>query len=226
MYCMAHPTETDCGAFDTGSIRADAHTVVNRTGKSVQMGNSMMLRSHRLAAVTVLAVALAVGLAACGSDDSQSDGSATQPTASTAATAQPTTTDAASTGQPAEVAQLENGRHPVLLERVDMAGRTVTLDLVQWFIGDAATKAAAEDGEESPPPNDYYIRNVNPRLRTLPLAPGAHLTLTRQTLAQGGDATGAVEVDLAKLATSGRKHLFWATVQAGRILRLEEQYLP
>jgi hypothetical protein len=53
------------------------------------------------------------------------------------------------------VAQLENGRHPVLLERVDVAGRTVTLDLVQRFIGDAATKAAAEDGEESPPPNDY-----------------------------------------------------------------------
>jgi hypothetical protein len=66
---------------------------------------------------------------------------------------------------------------------------------------------------------------VNPRLRTLPLAPGAHLTLTRQTLAQGGNATGGVEVDLAKLAASGRKHLFWATVQGGRILR-QEQHLP
>jgi hypothetical protein len=45
-------------------------------------------------------------------------------------------------------------------------------------------------------------------------------------MGQGGDATGPVQVDLATLGASGRKHLFWATVQNGRILRLEEQYLP
>jgi hypothetical protein len=177
--------------------------------------------SRRLAA----AVVLAAGLAACGSDDTPSGGTA-QPTSSTAAPAQQGTSSGASAGQPAETAQLGNGRHPVLLERVNVAGRTVTVDLVQWFTGDAAAKAAAEDGKESPPPNDYYVRNVNPRLRTLPVAPGARLTLTRQTMGQGGDATGPVQVDLATLAASGRKHLFWATVQNGRILRLEEQYLP
>jgi hypothetical protein len=182
--------------------------------------------SRRPAAVTVLAVALTTGLAACGSDDSPSGGTAIQATASTAAPAQPTTTQAASTGQTAEAAQLGNGRHPVLLERVAVAGRPVTVDLVQWFTGDAATKAAAEDGKESPPPNDYYIRNVNPRLRTLPVATDARLTLTRQTLGQGGDATAGVEVDLARLAASGRRHLFWATVRGGRVLRMEEQYLP
>ena len=68
---------------------------------------------RRLAAVTVLALAavLAAGLTACGSDNSQSDGAA-QPTPSTTTPAQPTTTDAASTGQPAEAAQLENGTPP------------------------------------------------------------------------------------------------------------------
>jgi hypothetical protein len=187
----------------------------------------MMHRRRRLAAVTVLVAALAAGLAACGSGDPPSDGPTTQPDAGTAAPAQPTGTEAPATGQPAgEAAQLENGRHPVILERVDVAGRTVTFDLVQWFTGDAATKAAAEDGEESPPPNDYYIRNVNPRLRTMPLAADARLTLTRQTLGQGGNATAGVEVDLAGLAAGGREHLFWATAQNGRILRLEEQYLP
>ena len=181
---------------------------------------------RRLAPVNLLAVALAAGLTACGSDDSPSDGATAHPTASTAAPAQPTTTQAPSTSQAGEPAQLGNGRHPVLLERVDTAGRTVTVDLVQWFTGAAATKAAAEDGTESPPPNDYYIRNVNPRLRTLPVGTDARLTLTRQTLGQGGDAPAGIEVDLARLAASGRKHLFWATVQGGRILRLEEQYLP
>jgi hypothetical protein len=177
---------------------------------------------RRRLAVPVLTAVLATGLAACGSDDSPSNGATAQPTASTAAPAQPTT--AASTGQPAEAAQLDNGRHPVLLVQVDVAGRTVTVDLVQWFTGEAAAKAAAEDGKESPPPNDYYVRNVNPRLRTLPLATDARLTLTRQTAGQGG--SDPVQVDLARLTASGRKHLFWATVQGGRILRLEEQYLP
>lgn len=181
-----------------------------------------MQHRRRLAAITVTAVLAAV-LAACGSDDSSSDGAATQPTASTAAPTQPTATTAAS-GQPTETAQLDNGRHPVLLEQVDVAGRTVTVDLVQWFTGEAAAKAATEDGQESPPPNDYYIRNVNPRLRTMPLATDARLTLTGQTAGQGG--SDPVQVDLATIRASGRDHLFWATVQGGRILRLEEQYLP
>ena len=184
------------------------------------------MHPRRRLAATVLALAavLTAGLTACGSD-AQSGGAA-QPTPSTTTPAQPATTDTASTGQPAEAAQLENGRHPVVLEGVEVAGRTVTVDLVQWFTGDAAAKAAAEDGQESPPPNDYYIRNVNPRLRILPLASDARLTLTRQTLGQGGNATEGVEVDLAELAANGRKHLFWATVQGGQILRLEEQYVP
>ena len=94
--------------------------------------------------------------------------------------------------------------------------------------GDAATKAAAEDGQESPPPNDYYIRNVNPRLRTLPVTPDARLSLTRQTLNAGGSGSAAanVEVDLATIQANGRDHLFWATVQGGRIVALEEQYVP
>jgi len=46
-------------------------------------------------------------------------------------------------------------------------------DLACWFYGDAATIAAAEDGEESPPPNDYYVRNSNPLVRTLSVGDGA-----------------------------------------------------
>jgi hypothetical protein len=178
----------------------------------------MMDRRRRLDTVAVLVAVLMAGLAACGSDDSPSSAS---PDVSAQAPA-----PAPSTSQRPEAAELEDGRHPVVLERVNVAGRTVTFDLIQWFEGEAAVKAAAEDGEESPPPNDYYTRNVNPRLRTLPLATGARLTLTRNTLGQGGNAAAGVEVDLAKVAASGRDHLFWATVQGGRILRLEEQYTP
>jgi hypothetical protein len=182
-----------------------------------------MPRSRGLVAA-VLIVTLAVGLAACGSDEpgpaESTGGDAAQPTGTGAAPA-PTKAPA---GQQAEPTDMANGRHPVVVKQVDANGRTVTFDLVQWFDGDAATKAAAEDGEESPPPNDYYIRNVNPRLRTLPITPDARLTLTGVTLGSGG--AGATEVDLATVAAKGPDHLFWATVQGARIVALEEQYVP
>ena len=137
-----------------------------------------MPRSRRPVIAAVLVVTLAVGLAACGSDQpapgaaEATGGDAAQPTDAGAAPAQPAPTKAPPAGQAAEPTDMENGRHPVVVKQVSVSGRTVTFDLVQWFSGDAATKAAAEDGEESPPPNDYYIRNVNPRLRTLPVATG------------------------------------------------------
>ena len=46
---------------------------------------------------------------------------------------------------------------------------SLDFDLACWFTGDAAVQASAEDGEESPPPNDYYIRNSNPETREVPI---------------------------------------------------------
>jgi hypothetical protein len=177
-------------------------------------------------AVLFFAVVSMLGLAACGSDDDSSGGGAAQATSGPAAASAPATTGA-TTGQQGEPAQLADGRHPVIVKQVDAGGRTVTFDLIQWFEGDAAAKAAAEDGQESPPPNDYYTRNVNPRLRTLPVTAGARITLTRLTAGQsGGNAAGPVPADLATVAASGVGHIFWATVRGGQIQALEEQYVP
>jgi hypothetical protein len=177
--------------------------------------------------VALLAVVSMLGLAACGSDDDSSGGGAAQTTVVPGATAGPATTATATTGQQAEPTQLADGRHPVIVKQVNAGGRTVTFDLIQWFEGDAAAKAATEDGQESPPPNDYYTRNVNPRLRTLPVTSGARITLTRLTAGQsGGNAAGPVPADLATVAASGVGHIFWATVRGGQIQALEEQYVP
>ena len=184
----------------------------------------MAHRRSELTAVCLFTLVAMLGLVACGSDDDSSGGGAAQ---STAATAAPATTAAPTTGQQAEPAQLADGRHPVIVKQVSVGGRTVTFDLIQWFEGDAAAKAAAEDGQESPPPNDYYTRNVNPRLRTLPVTSGARITLTRQTAGQGGgNAAEPVPADLATVAASGVGHIFWATVRGGQIQALEEQYVP
>ena len=42
----------------------------------------------------------------------------------------------------------------------------MTFDLAYFLTGDAANQAAAEHGDETPVPNDYYIVNDNPSLRT------------------------------------------------------------
>lgn len=44
---------------------------------------------------------------------------------------------------------------------------SLEFDLACWFTGQAAIRAATEDGAESPPPNDYYIRNSSDTLRTI-----------------------------------------------------------
>ena len=173
-----------------------------------------------VAAMLTLLVALALG--GCGGSE-QPDG-AGGATATTAAPAP--TVSAPTTSEPVVFA---DGRHPVYLKTVEPDRQTITFDLIQFFTGDAATKAAAEDGEESPPPNDYYIRNVNPRLRTLPVAADAPITVNVLAAQTTGSATKDVSVTLAKLASyfpnSGTPP-FWITVEQGQVTRIAQQYLP
>ena len=85
----------------------------------------------------------------------------------------PTTTGSPTNPEPAV---LVDGRHPVLVKTVDPGRATVTFDLIQYFHGDQATIEAAKDHQESPPPNDSYSHNVNPKLRTLQVATLAIIT--------------------------------------------------
>jgi hypothetical protein len=51
----------------------------------------------------------------------------------------------------------------------------MTFDLAYFLTGDAANQAAAEHGDETPVPNDYYIVNDNPLLRTTPISPSVEI---------------------------------------------------
>jgi len=79
-----------------------------------------------------------------------------------------------------------------------------------------------------PPPNDYWIRNVNPMLRTLDVTAGAKITVNTLTAEETGDSTEDVVVDLERLAGFDglEHHLFWVTVADGEVTRIREQYLP
>jgi hypothetical protein len=124
---------------------------------------------------------------------------------------------------------LADGRYPAYVKKVDLASRAVVVDVIQFFTGAAAAKAATEDKQESPPPNDYYIRNSSKRLRTLPVAPTARITVNVLGSDETGDATKDLPVDLPKLASyfpTQISLLFWVTVQHDEVEDLQEQFLP
>ena len=173
------------------------------------------------ATLAMLALLVALALGGCGGSD--------EPAAGGGGAAATTGAPAGGGGTRATTEQvvLEDGRHLVLIKTVDPGQRTVTFDLLQWFEGAAAAKAAAEDGEESPPPNDSSIRNVNPRLRTLPVAADAPITVS--SLASSANPTKDTPVTLAQLAGYFPTNVadpFWITVERGQVTEITQQYLP
>ncbi|SRR6266498_2134448 len=184
------------------------------------------MRPARIIAIIVLAA----GAAAAGSylALSTADHPAAAPAAPVAAAPAPpvsaaealATTSGTTTSHPVVLA---DGRHPVLLKTIDPDQQTITFDLIQWYHGDDATREAAKDHQESPPPNDYYIRNVSPRLRTLPVRAAATITAN-----QVAGSNQNVPVTLARLATLTRTYspTFWITVRHDQVVMISEQWVP
>ena len=185
-----------------------------------------------IAIVRTLLVAATLGVTAgCGSGSAPSTAPSTvtvtvtpTPTASVSST--PGTTGTADT--PAET-DLSDGRHPVHIASVDAAHRQITVDVVQFFTGAAASSAARQDGSpEVPPPNDVWIRNTNPKLRTLSVAGGAPITVNTLAALESGSATKDVPKTLAELARydTMSSAIFWVTLTNGQVTKIAEQFLP
>ncbi|MFZ0624859.1 MAG: hypothetical protein WAN34_00015 [Acidimicrobiia bacterium] len=102
---------------------------------------------------------------------------------------------------------------------------SITFDLACWFSGDAAVLAAAEDGEESPPPNDYYVRNQNPQTREVAVDPGATVVwyLT-------GDPASETEGSYSSWLGIRQERPWdlglWITVDGGAVTSIQEQWVP
>jgi hypothetical protein len=149
----------------------------------------------------------------------------TAPPVSPAAKGPATDTDAT----PSQPVVLVDGRYPVIIKTVDPDRRRITVDLIQFYWGDDATREAANDHQESPPPNDYYIRNATPRLRTLPVRSDATITCNTLTAGYTGSATKNVRVPIERLAIvlpRGGGGVFWITVRHDQVVKIAEQYVP
>jgi hypothetical protein len=191
---------------------------------------------RRLIAVGTLATTLVVGGTFLAQRDrgQEADTSPASPTTelptTTPSTATPTTTPTT-----AVVTVLADGRHPVYLTGLDVAERTVEFDLIQYLTGDEADAAFHDDspGQSGGAPNDFYIVNDNPRLRTLPIARDVSVAVLGPPVSSTSAHVIALEAfpdylagDLVPADDRLWYNPFWLTVRAGEVVAIEEQFTP
>ena len=144
------------------------------------------------------------------------------------------TADASDTGteEPGDSADGDtpDGRYMGFIREIDTTGPTpvITIDFAEMLTGDDAVAAAAAAGDD-PPESDFYISNVNPRLRTFPVETG--ITVNAVTEAPGvrpeGYDIGLSEwIEVYRTVAAAREVPYWIEVESGMVTAIEEQYLP
>jgi hypothetical protein len=182
--------------------------------------------------VRALLVIVLVVLAGCGdSDQSSGPDSAPATTATPSTAAAPPTTAAPSAGPVADGSgctpgsgDLPDGRWfgYVTVTRAD----GLDLDLACWFSGEAAIEAAAEDGEESPPPNDYYVRNDNLAARSLAADPSVEVLWYPDLGDPTSEATTTFADWVAQDRGAGGVPGIWVEIDDGSVVSIHEQWVP
>jgi len=185
-----------------------------------------MTKSLRLAA----AVALATILAGCGpAAQTASPGTGTLggiPTTAPSGAAAGGSAGSTPTSQASDDATpvLPDGRSPVIIKSVDVAKGTVTFDLIELYLGLQAAVEWKKDNPgktDVPPLNGHYMRNNNPKLRTLPVSASAVVNV----LDNEGDPDPTMAIAFDDLPTyKGLHGVFWITVKGGTITKFEEQF--
>ena len=123
---------------------------------------------------------------------------------------------------------LADGTTYAYVKSLDTTHSTVTVDVVQFLTGDAAEKAAHDDGKEA---FDYYVRNQNTKLRTLGYAPSVKVVVNTLTAEETGSSTKDTTITLARLQSflakgEAQHRLFYVVLKNHVVTTIHEQYLP
>lgn len=111
-------------------------------------------------------------------------------------------------------------------------GYTMRIDYVLWLTGPEANAAATAHGDESPPPNDYYVVNDNPKIREFPIKNGIPVTVVTNADGTSDSEGHTISLDEWVAALSGpnagafRATIYWITITDGTITAIEAQYVP
>jgi hypothetical protein len=180
----------------------------------------------------VLSFAAGMLIANSGGDDEASPSGSATTTGSGSPSGDPTESPPPTQSSSPSPPVLPDGRHFIFVKKLHGTPPTaaLTFDLAEFLTGEAAAQAAAEHGDESPPPNDYFIVNDNPKLRTMPLAPDVRIQAI-----DWSNCCELIDVPYTDWAASllhptdallGTRVPYWITVAGGEIVTIEEQYLP
>jgi hypothetical protein len=187
----------------------------------------------------LLVVAVAVGVSLAIATRPVAD-RAPAPAAQPAVTAQqPAGQDQAAATQPPAAPQagkdratgsaatpvLPDGEHDAYITEVDQAHRRIVVDVVQVFTGQAARDAAIADGvaRDKAQYLGVYLRNQNPRLRTLPLASDLRLDLRGGCESPTSEQLALLAADARAKSGSVRTFYFHLTVKDGKVHRIDER---
>lgn len=115
-----------------------------------------------------------------------------------------------------------------MLKSVDPASGRIGLDLACFFVGDAANAAAAADGgSEVPVPNDYYIRNNNPKVYELATASDvAVLEIPNMGSGPGYTTSSGLAAAQATLTRFGDHWIGWVQITDGWVVVMQQQFVP
>jgi hypothetical protein len=119
---------------------------------------------------------------------------------------------------------------------VDVDAGTIEFDLAYFLSGEEANAAYQAAGGTGPVPNDHFVVNDNPMLRTLTLAPDVRLRLLDwnhccETFFDGDLALFGQAIEEQGDVTDGDliyrgQSQWWITVENGFVTEIEEQYSP
>jgi len=218
------------------------------------------IRPVSIAAIALVSGVLVVG--GCGGDDT-ADGADPTTTAAakpTSTTSAPTTTSSTTTtvadggagstttaavgvtttaggSDAASADAVPDGTSFGYVTAINIGGSTVTIDIAELLTGDAAVTAAIEDGALEPGEtsidNDYYVRNKNPKLRTVTVGPTAPVNvlsspgspdLESGNLQKLAEALTAVPV--GDPAEGGPRLPVQIVARGGLISRIDEVFFP
>ena len=121
---------------------------------------------------------------------------------------------------------LADGRHFGQLEAAYVAPAELVLDLQELLTGAEAEAAAHEDGVPAEDVHDFYIRNVNPRLRSLPVSGDVVVTLVDCSGAGCVEGAPGSYDSLTRMLERDLSPSWWLTIEAGEVVRIDQQYLP
>jgi len=184
-----------------------------------------------LIAASLVVVAAAAGTSLALTNRSSTDTPAATPAASDAIAAAKAKDDSGSRDNgsgSADTAKgtavLADGVHHALIRKVDVANGRLTVDVVQAFFDGDAVKAAIADGRsrEEAQYLPVWLRNENPRFRTLPVAAGF-----KADLVQVCDEPPSRRAALEQLAANARSGVYFysMTVRDGVVLSVKERQI-